>query len=86
MIIKSYLAYPVEGCFAKLAQELRSIAACEVTSATNHKLLIVVTESSDDRAERALTAQIEALASLQSLTLVSGYNETVMRDEKDGSP
>ncbi|MEZ4618279.1 MAG: chaperone NapD [Caldilineaceae bacterium] len=81
MIIKSYLAYPIAGQYTELAQELRSIAACEVVPATNRELLVVVTESPDEEAEKALVAQIERLPSLQALTLVSGHNETAERDE-----
>lgn len=81
MIIKSYLAYPIEGRYAQLDQEFRSISACEVIPATNRELLILVTESPDEEAEKALVAQIERLPSLQALTLVSGHNETEERDE-----
>ncbi len=83
MIIKSYLAYPVAGRYTELDQELRAVSACEVMPAANRELLVLVTESLDEEAEKALVARIERLPSLQALALVAGYNEstTLVNDD-----
>ena len=75
MVIKSYLAYPIQGKLIELEQELREIPGCEVIPATNRDLLVLVTESQDEKAEEALTNTLHNLSALQTLALVSGYND-----------
>jgi nitrate reductase NapAB chaperone NapD len=75
MVIKSYLAYPIQGKLMELEEALREIAGCEVIPATNRDLLVLVTESQDEKTEEALVASLRDLPALQALALVSGYNE-----------
>lgn len=75
MIIKSYLVYPVAGQKSELEAALHNIPACEVTPSTNQDLLVLVTETADETAEELLEAQLQAIPSLQALTLVSGHSE-----------
>lgn len=77
MIIKSYLAYPVADKYHELKQDLNALSGCEVIPATNRELVVLVTESADEETEAELIGRIEAIATLQALTLVSGYNEAV---------
>jgi len=77
MIIKSYLAYPIQGKQLALQRDLDAIAGCAVIPAENRELLVLVTESEDEKAEEALVTQVQNLATLQTLTLVSGHNEAL---------
>lgn len=75
MVIKSYLAYPIEGKLIELEQALREMGGCEVVPATNRNLLVLVTESKDEKTEKVLAARLHNLPALQALALVSAYNE-----------
>lgn len=75
MIIKSYLVFPVEGQLAELVTALESMPECEVTEATNRNLVVLVTETENETAEKNLEAVLNKIPSLQALTLVSGHNE-----------
>lgn len=76
MIIKSYLAFPVEGRLSELVNALEAMPACEVIEATNRDLIILVTETDGDSDEKDLENALHAIPSLQALTLVSGHNES----------
>jgi nitrate reductase NapAB chaperone NapD len=85
MIIKSYLAHPVQGKQQELKQALEALPGCSVIPATNRELLILLTESENDEAEEALVKRIEHVATLQMLTLVSGHNEAVTTAQVQGT-
>ena len=73
--IKSYLAYSVTGRRDALAQALATLGGCEVISASNRDVLVLVTDTPHDDAERALQAALEELPDLQGLTLVAGVDD-----------
>jgi hypothetical protein len=73
--IHSYLAYPVKGRRDALARALGALAGCEVTPATNYEVLVLVTDTPHEAAERALQAALDDLPDLQSLTLVAGVDD-----------
>ena len=77
MIIKSYLAYPSPGKCDEVTQLLKQTAGCDVIPATNQDVLVLVTESVDEQGENVLTERLKHIPDLQSLTLVSGFNEPV---------
>ena len=77
MPIKSYLAHPHSGKKEALIQEILNLENCEVIPAKNEELLVVVTDTSDDIADKKLTEQIEAIDSLKLLALVSGFNTPI---------
>ena len=74
MPIKSYLAVPQKGRKETLQQELDSYAECEVTSAENKDVLIVVTETQTEEEDKELFGKLNSLKDLQLLTLVSAYS------------
>ena len=74
MPIKSYLAYPVTGRRDALARTLAALGGCEVIPASNRDVLVLVTDTPHDDAERALQATLDELPDLQALTLVSGLD------------
>ncbi len=74
MPIKSYLAHPLDGRKKELIQALREIPQCDVIPAENREVLIVVTETENKQEEENLKIQMEAIASLKMLAMVSGFN------------
>jgi nitrate reductase NapAB chaperone NapD len=75
MPIKSYLVYPTQGNKAELEARLCALPECEVLPATNHDLLVLVTDTDGEAAEKVLLAKLEAIDSLQCLALVAGYQD-----------
>lgn len=76
MIIKSYLVFPASGRLTELERAINSIPGCEATPSTNRELLVLVTEAADEAAEKHLEKSLHAIAALQTLTLVSGHNDS----------
>ncbi len=75
MPIKSYLAYPVFRGKTALQRALAAMPECEVMPATNQDLLVLITDTADEEAEKRLAQQLHAIDSLQCLALVSGYSD-----------
>ena len=75
MPIKSYVAWPVPGKAADLESSLLQIPGCEVLTAENQEILLLVTDTPTDPAEEALCRQLEGLETLQCLSLVAGVTE-----------
>ena len=85
MPIKSYLAYPRKGQRDALRDALATIPGCTVTPSTNTDLMVLVTDTPDEAAERRLEATLHDLDALESLALVAGYaSPTEYTDE--GAP
>jgi len=77
MPIKSYLAHPQSEKKELLIQALSKLENCEIFPAENEDLLVVVTDTPDETADKKLTQQIEAIDSLKLLALVSGFNTPI---------
>lgn len=75
MIIKSYLVFPAAGQQAACRAALEALPGCQVEPAANRDLLVLVTESADEAAEKALETQLHAIPSIEGLTLVSAMHE-----------
>ncbi len=75
MPIKSYIAWPVPGKVADLQSALLNIPGCEVLTADNRELLLLVTDTPGEPEEITLTARLEQLDTLQCLSLVAGVDE-----------
>ena len=73
MPIFSYLAYPVKGAKDKLFKDLNALDHCEAMSAENEEILILVTDTPDEKCENALKKKLEGLKSLQSLSMTFGH-------------
>ena len=74
MNIKSYLAQPHESRKEELFQAISLMPNCEVVSAENRDVLVVITETQSKIEEEELYGNLEAIDSLRLLTLVSGFN------------
>ncbi|CAL2082280.1 conserved hypothetical protein [Tenacibaculum dicentrarchi] len=77
MPIKSYLAHPYEGEKENLKKELETINECEIITAENKNILIVITDTDNDINDKKLKESIESLQSLKLLALVSGFNTPI---------
>ncbi|NER13653.1 hypothetical protein GWK08_09405 [Leptobacterium flavescens] len=73
MPIKSYLAYPVKGKRQELLNVLQNMEECEVVPAENHDVIVVVSETSNGKEEDILQEKLNAIESLQMLSMVSGF-------------
>ena len=73
MPIFSYLAYPVKGAKDKLFKDLNALDHCEAMSAENEEILILVTDTPDEKCENLLNKKLEGLKSLQSLNMTFGH-------------
>ena len=75
MPVFSYLAYPEAGAKDQLLKDLESLHYCEATPAKNQDLLILLTDTPNQDAEKQLQKQLKALKSLQSLSMTFGHTD-----------
>lgn len=75
MPIFSYLAIPKQGAKDDLCLELSSLDYCQVVPAENREVVILVTDTPDKSTEKKLQKQIQAVPSLQSISLSFGYDD-----------
>ena len=54
MPVFSYLAYPKSGAKEALLNELAALDGCEVRPAENEEILILVTDTPDEKSEKTL--------------------------------
>lgn len=73
MPVFSYLAYPEKGAKERLLKDLTAMQYCEATPADNEDILILLTDTPDDVAEKSLQKQLKSLKSLQSLGMTFGH-------------
>ncbi len=75
MTIQSYLVYPAEGRLDLVAASLAVLPGCEVLPAKNNPVLVLVTETPDQDAQRDLERRLESIDNVACLALVSGWTE-----------
>ncbi|MCP4752139.1 MAG: hypothetical protein GY866_14680 [Proteobacteria bacterium] len=73
MPIISYLATPIQGEKSRLFSQLQSMKHCEAVCADNEDLIVLVTDTPDEAAEKDLQRQLKALSSLQTLSMAYGH-------------
>jgi len=74
MPIKSYLARPHDGKFSELINELSHLKGCDIIPSTNKDVAVLVTDTLDEVEDNKLLSQINAIGSLQMLSMVSGFD------------
>ena len=74
MPILSYLALPHTGGMKQLCNDLNSMDHCEVIPSLNEEVVILVTDTPDEKKEKSLQKVLKELTSLQSLSMTFGYN------------
>jgi len=65
MPIKSYLVDPTQGKQTDLEAQLRTLPESEVLLAANHELLVLITDTTNEAAEKALETKLKAIETLQ---------------------
>ena len=75
MPIFSYLAYPVQGAKEQLINELSALDFCEVTPAENEEVLVLVTDTPDEKTEKKLQEKLKSVKSLESLGMTFGHTD-----------
>jgi len=75
MPVFSYLAYPGKGAKEMLLNDLSALDHCEVMPAENEEILILVTDTPDEGAEKALQKKLKKLKSLESLNMTFGHTD-----------
>lgn len=75
MPIFSYLAIPQRGAKEALHRELSNLEHCRIVPADNRDIIVLVTDTPDEQAEKRLQQTLKDLRSLQSLSMTFGYDE-----------
>jgi len=75
MPVFSYLAYPAQGAKEELLKDLASLDYCEVIPALNQEILILVTDTPDEKNEKQLQKKLKELKSLEALGMTFGHTD-----------
>ena len=75
MPVFSYLAYSKPGAKQALLNELAALNYCEVTPAENEEILILLTDTPDEKSEKTLQKKLKELKSLESLGMTFGHTD-----------
>jgi nitrate reductase NapAB chaperone NapD len=75
MPVFSYLAFPVQGAKMDLVKDLSALEHCEVTPAEKEEVLILVTDTPNEKKEKELQEIFRSLKSLQSLSMTYGHTD-----------
>jgi nitrate reductase NapAB chaperone NapD len=73
MPVFSYLAYPKKGAKRRLLNDLAALEYCEATASENKNILILVTDTPDEEAEKQLQKKLKKLKTLESLGMTFGH-------------
>jgi len=74
MPILSYLALPQAGGMKQLCVDLEGIEYCEIIPSLNQEVVVLVTDTPDEKTEKTLQKTLKKLSSLQSLSMTFGHN------------
>lgn len=75
MPVFSYLAYPKRGEKKALFRDLSALDHCDVMPAENEDILLLVTDTPDEHAEKVLQEKLNGLKTLQSLGMAFGHTD-----------
>ncbi|OGR12162.1 MAG: hypothetical protein A2277_10970 [Desulfobacterales bacterium RIFOXYA12_FULL_46_15] len=75
MPIFSFLAFPKTDMKDRLIADLSAMAYCEIKPSGNKDVLILLTDTPDEEANKNLIDAIKALNSLQSLSMAFGHTD-----------
>jgi len=73
MPIFSYLVYPEKDKKQQLIDDLTREKFCEIKVAENEEVVILITDTPDEEANKALQDKLKELDSLQSLSMTFGH-------------
>jgi len=75
MPVFSYLAYPKKGAKEQLLRDFAVLDYCEAVPAENEEILILVTDTPDEKKEKELQKKLKELESLESLGMTFGHGD-----------
>ncbi|NOX35296.1 MAG: hypothetical protein GXP56_16465 [Deltaproteobacteria bacterium] len=75
MPIFSFLAYPKKSMKDQLIRELSAMKYCEIKASENQDVLILLTDTPDEKTNKNLIDSIKELKSLQSLSMTFGHTD-----------
>ena len=73
MPVFSYLVIPEQGAIDDLLSDLQSMDHCEATPSDNKEIIVLVTDTPDEPAERELQKKLKEIKTLQSLSMTFGH-------------
>ena len=73
MPIKSYLVHHKEGKKKVLLEQLNKLSGCEAIPSQNKDVIVLITDTHSKETEKKLEKELEALADIDHLALVSGF-------------
>ena len=82
MPIKSYVAFPLKGEKNQLIKVLENTEHCEVVPSTNKDVLVLVTDTENDKQEEALQQVLDSIEEIEHLNLVSGFSENTSTENE----
>ncbi len=74
MPILSYLVLPRDGAMDQLCADLSTMEYCEIIPADNQEVVVLVTDTPDDKVEKNLQESLKKLPSLHSISMTFGHN------------
>jgi len=74
MPILSYLVLPQAGAMEQLCTNLSAMEYCEIIPSDNEEVVVLVTDTPDDKTEKTLQKTLKTLPSLQSISMTFGHN------------
>jgi nitrate reductase NapAB chaperone NapD len=84
MPVFSYLAQPMPGAKKDLLEELGGVRYCEIVPSDNEDVLVLVTDTPDQKAEEQLQERLSELKSLQCLSMTFGHVDEKTLDSTKG--
>lgn len=73
MPVLSYLALPRTGQKQQLYNDLAAMEYCQPIPADNQDVVLLVTDTPDQKTEKRVRQQLKKVDSLQSLSMVFGH-------------
>lgn len=76
MPVFSFLAYPKANMKEQLIRDLSQMNYCEVQSAENEDVLILLADTPDEQTNKSLIDTVKELDSLQTLSMTFGHTDS----------
>lgn len=76
MSVKSYLVFPHKGRLRELSEDLSKLPWCQTIPSENREVIVLVTDTKNEKDEEDCINHVNAIESLEHMTLVSGFEKT----------
>lgn len=75
MPVFSFLVYPRQGKETELADKLGALPGCSLFESTKPDVMVLVTDTPDDSAQKSLENQISLFPELKELSMVFAHED-----------